>query len=132
MDLFLATPKLSRDILHRNSGKLWQSPSGAYYKMTKKHCCFGVCNSDSRYADKPLMEGVFFINFPKPKTQPEKCAKWVRLCGRPVAKFNCDRVNRNTFICSKHFVGGKGPTHDHPDPIPALATKTELGFHAQI
>ncbi|XP_074650864.1 uncharacterized protein LOC141905755 isoform X2 [Tubulanus polymorphus] len=27
-----------------------------------------------------------------------------------------------TFICSKHFVDGKGPTEKFPDPVPATAT----------
>ncbi|KAI0221352.1 hypothetical protein LSAT2_027291 [Lamellibrachia satsuma] len=31
-----------------------------------------------------------------------------------------------TFICSKHFVGGKGPTSDHPDPIPDTACPQEV------
>ena len=39
----------------------------------KKHCCYGVCNNDTRYPDRTEMEGVFFINFPKPKTQLDKC-----------------------------------------------------------
>ena len=34
-----------------------------------KRCTYGVCNSDSRKADKPHMEGVFFIPFPKPKSE---------------------------------------------------------------
>ncbi|KAI0237607.1 hypothetical protein LSAT2_011837 [Lamellibrachia satsuma] len=91
-----------------------------------KHCCYGTCNSDSRYADRPDMQGVFFINFPKPKTQREKCEKWIRRCGRPKEQFNVDRVKKMTFICSKHFVGRKGPTSDHPDPTPATTCPQEV------
>ncbi|KAL5012385.1 hypothetical protein ScPMuIL_010936 [Solemya velum] len=66
-------------------------------------------------------EGVFFIPFLKPKTQLEKCERWIKNCGRPKEQFNISRVTKDTFICSKNFVGGNGPTVDHPDPIPATA-----------
>ena len=72
------------------------------------------------------MVGVFFVNFPKPKTQREKCEGWIRRCDRPIADLNVERVNRMTFICSKHFVGNNGPTSDHPDPIPATACPQEV------
>jgi len=83
-----------------------------------KHCCYGTCNSDTRYRSREDMNGVFFIPFPKPITQGEKCVKWIKACGRQ--NFNIKKIKRCTYICSKHFVGGKGPTTDHPDPIPAL------------
>lgn len=70
------------------------------------------------------MDGVFFIPFPKPKTQREKCERWVRLCGRKY--FGVDNVNKDTYMCSKHFVGGNGPSIDHPDPLPASATDYEV------
>ena len=43
-------------------------------------------------------------------------------CGRHLDDFNLLKVNRSTYIyiCSKHFVGGKGPTPEHHDPISAL------------
>ena len=89
-----------------------------------KHCCYGDCNSDSRYVGRREdMEGVCFIPFPKPKTQLEKCERWVRLCGRKF--FTVENIRKETYICSKHFVGGKGPTKEHPDPLPALATSFE-------
>ena len=66
------------------------------------------------------MEGVFFIPFPKPKTQLEKCMTWISLCGRAHSNFNSSTISRNTFICSKHFVGGKGPTDSYPNPVPAI------------
>ena len=97
----------------------------------KKHCCYGTCNSDSRYRDRPGMEGVFFINFPKPKTQLDKCMRWIKCCGRPHSQFNINRIKKMTFICSKHFVGGKGPTELHPDPIPATATMAEVSITRQ-
>jgi len=59
------------------------------------------------------MKDVYFILFPKEKSKLER---WVRACSRE--GFTADHVTRHTFICSRHFVGGKGPTIDHPDPIP--------------
>ena len=85
--------------------------------MVVKHCCFGECKSDSRHAHWESMKGVFFINIPKPKTQPEKCATSVQACCRK--DFTVKDVKKYVYICSLHFVGGKGPTVDHPDPIPA-------------
>ena len=86
-----------------------------------KHCCYGVCNSDSRYPERPEMAGVFFLTFPKPLTKREKCLRWIKACGRPHDTFNIQKINRATYICSLHFVGRKGPTAEHPDPIPATA-----------
>ena len=65
------------------------------------------------------MEGVSFIPFPKPATQMEKCLRWISLCGRPKDKFNVSKINKDTYICTKHFVDGK-PSVDYPDPIPAI------------
>ena len=85
-----------------------------------KHCCYGTCNSDSRYRQRESMDNVFFIPFPKPITQKAKCEKWIKACGRTADDFNVDKIKRYTYICSKHFIGGNGPTSEHPDPIPAL------------
>ena len=85
-----------------------------------KHCCYGKCNSDSRYRSREDMQGVVFIPFPKPLTRRETCEKWIKACGRPADDFNLNKIKRSTYICSKHFVGGKGPTCQNPDPIPAL------------
>ena len=65
------------------------------------------------------MEGGYFIPFPKPITHPEKC-RWVQLCGRPHEDFNVEKVVKYTYICSKHFVGGAGPTAMYTDPIPTI------------
>ena len=66
------------------------------------------------------MGRVYFIPFPKPFTHPEKCKRWVQLCGRPHKDFNVEKVVKYTYICSKHFVGGAGPTAMYTDPIPAI------------
>ncbi|CAC5404724.1 unnamed protein product [Mytilus coruscus] len=90
-----------------------------------KHCCYGTCNSDTRYRHRDDMNGVFFIPFPKPITQREKCERWIKACGRPKKDFNVDKIKRCTYMCSKHFVGCKGPTELHPDPLPALLHNEE-------
>ena len=98
--------------------------TGHSLSMPVKHCCYGDCNSDSRYVGRREdMENIFFIPFPKPKTQREKCERWIRLCGRKF--FTVENVRKETYICSKHFVGDKGPTKENPDPLPALATNFE-------
>ena len=48
----------------------------------------------------------------------EKAKRWVYLCGRTGFKIN--DIKAHTYICSLHFVGGNGPTAEHPDPINAL------------
>ncbi|XP_048241534.1 uncharacterized protein LOC124145981 isoform X2 [Haliotis rufescens] len=88
--------------------------------MPAKHCAYGICRSDNRYTDRPDMAGIHFILFPKFHKQPEKCTRWVRACRRE--GFTTDKVNKYTYICSKHFIGGNGPSLEHPDPIPATYT----------
>ena len=66
----------------------------------------------------------FWIPFPKPKRNLEKCQRWIRACGREL--FTVEKVTRWTYICSKHFVGGQGPTDLHPDPIPATYTPFQV------
>jgi hypothetical protein len=70
------------------------------------------------------MKDVFFIPFPKPKTNELKCKKWISACGREY--FTIDKVKKWTYICSKHFVGGTGPTEENPDPIPATYTPLQV------
>ena len=90
---------------------------------TTKHCAYGRCNSDSRYADRPEMKDIFFLCFRKPKSN---FVKWAKACSR--MGFDESRVTKDTYICSLHFVGGKGSTPDNPDPIPANATKYDVSF----
>jgi len=105
-----------------------------YYKsfvMATKHCCYGTCRSDSRYMHAQHMKDVFFIPFPKPyakkcdATVVDKCKRWVHACRRE--GFTIASVKKDTYICSLHFVGGKGPTIDHPDPIPATISQLQVG-----
>ena len=98
------------------------------------NCCYGVCTSDSRNRHKEKMKGVRFIRFPKPykkrqrweynplleKVQNAKCQRWIDACHRPTTgprAFTMKNITRGTYICTKHFVGGNGPTEEHPDPV---------------
>ncbi|XP_061675777.1 tumor necrosis factor receptor superfamily member 5 isoform X10 [Syngnathoides biaculeatus] len=65
-----------------------------------KRCSHGLCNSDDRYPER-LVGGVRFVPFPKPKTQYEKCLRWIKLCGRPHHQLNPSNINRNTYVCTK-------------------------------
>lgn len=49
-----------------------------------KICCYGSCASrqNARTKTVPGAPGIFFIKFPSPKTDTEKCSRWVNACGR--------------------------------------------------
>jgi len=58
------------------------------------------------------MKDIYFIIFHKEKLKLER---WVRACCSREG-FTANHVTMQTdFHCSRHFVGGKGPT---TDPIP--------------
>ena len=97
-----------------------------------------MCKSDTRYAEK-LPPDTFFVRFAKPgwikdgmtewqKNQHNdrtlKAKRWIHACGR--REFTVDKIKNHTYICSLHFIGGKGPTPDHPDPIKATMNDQEF------
>ncbi|XP_060604959.1 uncharacterized protein LOC132757648 [Ruditapes philippinarum] len=82
-----------------------------------RRCAWGTCNADCRYPDKMIW--VRFITFPNPKTQFEKCLRWIKACARPHEQLNVNRINKNKVVCSTHFMGENGPTDKYPDPLPA-------------
>ena len=90
-----------------------------------KHCCWGECKTDSRYADKwpkslkELEESgkKVFIPFPKPSRDMAKCKRWLVACLREF--FTEKNITRNTYICALHWPGEKGPTAEFPDPLKA-------------
>ena len=43
--------------------------------MVVKHCCYGICASDSRYPDK-MPDGTYFLPFAKPGKVKEGMTKW--------------------------------------------------------
>ena len=66
-----------------------------------RHCSWGLCKEDSRYQEqKPTADQVKFIDFPNPKTNPERAKEWIRLCGR--MDLDIDHL-RGASVCSKHF-----------------------------
>jgi hypothetical protein len=79
-----------------------------------RHCSYGTCNSDSRYSDREHVKGVFLDPVSQTKAKLGKIL------------FTVEKVTRWTYICSKHFVGGQGPTEQHPDPIPATYTPFQV------
>ncbi|KAL2092960.1 hypothetical protein ACEWY4_010272 [Coilia grayii] len=89
-----------------------------------KRCAWGICNTDSHFPER-LEGGVRFFPFPKPKSNPEKCRLWIKLCGRPHSQLNPSRINKHSFVCSKHFVNGE-PSPDFPNPVPAIPGEGSL------
>ena len=74
------------------------------------------------------MAGVTFHTFPKPwiETQTLACRTWIKHCGR--ADLTSDLITKNTYVCSKHFVGEKGPTEAYPHPVPCASTPERDAF----
>ena len=91
-----------------------------------RYCVYGLCKSDSRNFSELCMDGVTWVPFPKPHIDKEKCLKWVAACGRE--DFDVNSVKKWTCLCSKHFVGGSGPTDEHPDPIPACYDDRQMRY----
>ncbi|GFN84207.1 THAP domain-containing protein 5 [Plakobranchus ocellatus] len=75
------------------------------------------------------MEGVSFHFFPNPIKEEDKCRRWVHACGRK--DLTLQDVTRTMTICSQHFVGGHGPTKDHPDPIPLHFTSSQVARYSK-
>ena len=108
-------------------------------KGATKHCCWSVCNSDSRYPER-LPPETSFIRFPKPRNvkdnmtewqkhqeqlKTEKSKIWLHACGRQ--EFNdVSQIKKDTYICSLHFIGGNGPTEINPNPLTATLTAEQL------
>ncbi|CAL8326239.1 unnamed protein product, partial [Arctogadus glacialis] len=65
-----------------------------------------------------------------PKTQQERCLRWIKQCGRPHSQLNVTKINKHAYVCSKHFVNGQ-PTPEYPDPVLAVQvsnqTREQLG-----
>ena len=86
----------------------------------KYRCSWGQCNSDSRYYHKREdLKNVFFLKFPKKNKEREKCLIWIKACNRPHTQLNIDKLQSFHYVCSKHFVGGCGPSDNHPNPLTA-------------
>ena len=44
---------------------------------------------------------------------------WIKACNRPHCQLNIEKLRDYNYVCSKHFVGGFGPTENHPNPLTA-------------
>lgn len=106
--------------------------------MATKHCCWGICKSDSRYPER-MPSGTTFIRFAKPgkirehmtdwekqkaNQQTVAAKRWMHACGRKDFS-KLEQITKDTYICSLHFINGKGPTENNPDPILASLTEKE-------
>lgn len=91
-----------------------------------KRCAWGTCNTDSRYPERLIRDGipVTFHHFPSEKEFKERRDTWIRACCR-ADTFVC---SKDSYICSLHFVEKTGPTEKYPDPIPATATRDKVCY----
>ena len=100
--------------------------------MVVKHCCYGICASDSRYPGK-MPDGTYFLPFAKPgkvkegmtkwkrdfqAQRTEKAKRWIHACGRKDFH-SVSQITKDTYIGSLHFVE---PIGDNPDPIIATSS----------
>ena len=97
-------------------------------KGATKHCSWGLWKSDSRYPESmqvgKIKDGMTEWEKNKQNEFTEKAKEWVHACGRK--DFTIDKITKDTYICSLHFVGGNGPTEEDPDPINASLLECEL------
>lgn len=96
-------------------------------KVKHKVCVISQCTSDSRTIDKDVCSEIFFVPFPQPFRDVAKCRRWLRICRSH--NFGMAQITRFTYVCSLHFVGGRGPTEIYPDPIsvkPAFIQKRQI------
>ncbi len=77
---------------------IWQHK---FFIMVTKYCCWGTCNIDSRYNNKPHMQGIVFFPFPKPTRKLEVCKQWIKSCGRLNSQLSLEKIGRHHFVCSK-------------------------------
>lgn len=96
-------------------------------KAKHKTCVIASCGSDSRTIDKDVCNEILFHPFPQPFRDVAKCRRWLRVCRK--LNFGMAQISRYTYVCSLHFVGGRGPTEIYPDPVagmPAFNHKRQL------
>lgn len=71
--------------------------------MPVRHCCYGDCNSDTKYeGERAYMENVVWIPFPKLKTQLEKFERWIRSCRQKY--FTVDNVKKDIHACVQNIL----------------------------
>ncbi|KAJ8313176.1 hypothetical protein KUTeg_009274 [Tegillarca granosa] len=67
-----------------------------------------TCNSDTRHPGR--IQNMAFIPFLKPKTNWEKCFRWVKR-GRPHSQQNPANIDRHKFVCTKYYCSLKYKTY---------------------
>ena len=90
-----------------------------------KRCAWGTCKSDSRYPERLEKKErfvVMFHRFPSVKKQNDRRQTWIRACSRGDG-FVC---TKDSYICSLHFIGERGPTEENPDPIIATSSTEKV------
>lgn len=90
----------------------------------KKSCQVNSAAMELQIPLSSTFEGCLFYLFPKnQKPRGINVEHQVYLCVY-VQKMNLMPVS-STLICSKHFVGARGPTDDNSDPLPATVRPEE-------
>lgn len=102
--------------------------------MVLQRCHYGNCKSDNRYKHKDYMKGITFHRVPNPQKQDIKWKKWIIACGiedtSAVEPYYYSRTPK--YVCSKHFVGGNGPTKVHPNPVPLDGRVVKVNGFRQV
>lgn len=86
-----------------------------------RHCCYGRCNSDSRYAYKEHIR-VRWLQFSKPKKDLEKYLLWINVCARE--HFIVKKMNNKDNHLQQDV---KKTTHSIIIPL-----QTRLTWHSQV
>ena len=74
--------------------------------------CKATAEKQKKLAKYPWMSGVTFHAFPTTRKNPKLRQLWVRMLRRESSW----SPNYYSRVCSRHFVGGRGPTSTHPVP----------------
>ena len=84
-------------------------------KMPVYHCAaVGCTNNTKKFGQEEKyksMCGVTFHSFPHKLRQPRRRQEWLAQIKRKDLQ-----PNKYSRVCSRHFVGGDGPTQDNPVP----------------
>lgn len=87
-----------------------------------KYCVYQSCKNREQ-SKKYTANCIRYFPVPKPSTNYVNCVRWLDAINRDELK-TVD-VKQHHHVCSRHFVGGNGPTSDHPDPIQDDSPKSD-------
>ena len=82
-----------------------------------KRCAWETSNTDSRYPKR--LVNVKFHRFPSVTKEKERREIWICACRLGDVFIR----TKESYVCSLHFVGKKGPTEEHNNQIPATASR---------